>query len=138
MSVPTPALMKAQIEKKKPIEKVSAAEQTIPPESSTSVTKTVSDTSLSVAKKKTIVRPDHLTQRPFQDSEELRALKESMPLSRSEMALKRKKDRDMAVKTAKRMKDQGMSNIAIGKKLGIAESTVRSLVKNPENNKEKN
>lgn len=136
MSVPTPASLKKQLDQKKSESSAKAAS------SAPASTKTASERSSSP--KKPFVRPEHLTQRPFKDNEALRKLatpaKKSTTKERATAANKRKQDRDYLIKQVKRRKDSGMSNVAIGKELGLAESTIRGLLKptvkntNKENN----
>lgn len=133
MSVPTPASLKAQIDKKKS-------------ESSAASASTKTDSARSSSPKKPFVRPEHLTQRPFKDNEALRKLasparksttKKDTSKARVAAAAKRQKDREAAVKTAHELKDKGMSNVAIGKQMGLAESTVRGLLNSPVKNTNK-
>lgn len=138
MNVPTPASIKAQIDKKKVLESSEKPEsnpsalsekETVSPEPTSSLPKP------RLAKRE-YVRPEHLTQRPFKDNEALIELKgklpqEKKPLTRAQLQKKREKDRAYNVKIAKSLKEKGMSNVAIGKKMGMAESSIRGLLNPP-------
>lgn len=142
MNVPTPVSIKAQIDKKKAL---APSEQ---PDSSKSASsaKEKAPRASSNSPKREFVRPEHLTQRPFKDNEQLQKLKDTLPQNRKQnhkpqtesekraaAAKKRAKDRAYNVKIAKSLKEKGMSNVAIGKKMGMNESTIRGLLKPPAN-----
>lgn len=148
MNVPTPASIKAQLDKKKALE----SSETPDSSKSASSAKEKAPRDGSNAPKREYVRPEHLTQRPFKDNEQLQKLKETLPQNRKQnhkpqteaekrtaAAKKRAKDRAYNVKIAMQLRDKGMSNVAIGKKMGMNESTIRGLLpKNPKNIATKN
>ena len=137
MNVPTPASIKAQLDKKKALE----SSETPDSSKSASSAKEKAPRDGSKAPKREYVRPEHLTQRPFKDNEQLQKLKATLPQNkktthpptevarRKAVAEKKANDRAYKAKQARRRKDAGMSNVAIGKELGINESTVRTLLK---------
>ena len=140
MNVPTPASIKAQIDKKKALAPVEVSDSS----KSASSAKEKAPRDGSNSPKREYVRPEHLTQRPFKDNEQLQKLKDTLPQNRKQnhkpqtesekraaAAKKRAKDRAYNVKIAKSLKEKGMSNVAIGKKMGMNESTIRGLLKTP-------
>ena len=142
MNVPTPVSIKAQIDKKKVL---APSEQSDSSTSASSAKEKAPRTS-SNSPKRGFVRPEHLTQRPFKDNEQLQKLKDTLPQNRKQnhkpqtesekraaAAKKRAKDRAYNVKIATSLKEKGMSNVAIGKKMGMNESTIRGLLKPPAN-----
>lgn len=152
MNVPTPASIKAQIDKKKALESSEQADSS----KSASSAKEKAPRAGSKPAKKDFVRPEHLTQRPFKDNEALVNLRKSFPDAkikatkstattrkvstteqRKAASLKRKQDRAKSVATALKLKDKGLSNVAIGKQMGINESSVRGLL-NPKNTSKEN
>ena len=140
MNVPTPASIKAQIDKKKALESSDEADSS----KSASSAKEKAPRDGSNSPKREFVRPEHLTQRPFKDNEQLLKLKETLPQNRKQnhkpqtetekrasAAKKRAKDRAYNVKIAKQLKEKGLSNVAIGKKMGMNESSIRGLLNPP-------
>lgn len=126
MSVPTPAALKAQIDKKKALESSST------PISSPSPSETTKASDSSKPTKRDFVRPEHLTQRPLKSNEQLLALRDNLlktTTDRRAKMQKRKQDREYTAKMVKRRKDAGRSNADIAKELHITESTVRFLLK---------
>ena len=149
MNVPTPVSIKAQIDKKKVL---APSEQSDSSTSASSAKEKAPRDGLK-APKREYVRPEHLTQRPFKDNETLKNLRDSFPNAkmtsrkststtrkvstteqRNAVAIKRKQDREKNIATAMRLRDKGMSNVAIGKQMGLNESTIRGLL-NPKNAK---
>ena len=142
MNVPTPTSIKAQIDKKQALAPVEGSDSS----KSASSAKEKAPRASSNSPKREFVRPEHLTQRPFKDNEQLQKLKDTLPQNRKQnhkpqtesekraaAAKKRAKDRAYNVKIAKSLKEKGMSNVAIGKKMGMNESTIRGLLKSPTN-----
>ena len=142
MNIPTPPPIQAPNDKKKAL---APSEQ---PDSSKSASsaKEKAPRASSNSPKREFVRPEHLTQRPFKDNEQLQKLKDTLPQNRKQnhkpqtesekraaAAKKSAKDRAYNVKIAKSLKEKGMSNVAIGKKMGMNESTIRGLLKSPTN-----
>ncbi len=140
MNVPTPASLKAQIDKKKALE----SSETPDSSKSASSAKEKAPQGSSKSPKREFVRPEHLVQRPFKDNAQLQKLKEMLPQNRKQnhkpqtesekrasAAKKRAKDRAYKVKIAKQLKEKGMSNVAIGKKMGMNESSIRGLLNPP-------
>ena len=80
MNVPTPTSIKAQIDKKKAL---APSEQ---PDSSKSASsaKEKAPRASSNSPKREFVRPEHLTQRPFKDNEQLQKLKDTLPQNRKQ------------------------------------------------------
>ena len=71
MNVPTPASLKAQIDKKKALVSTDRSDSS----NSASSAKEKAPRASSNSPKREFVRPEHLTQRPFKDNEQLQKLK---------------------------------------------------------------
>lgn len=139
MSVPTPSALQQKFGSAK-IQAKSMSEEQV----SASLKVSESKAGTSSQTKKAFVPKKHLTQRPFQNPE-LQALRDSLPKSkRSSTENRNESDRKSSERSSgqkrqinnryaavQSLKKSGMTNVAIAKKLGISESTVRRALQPP-------